>query len=94
MLAKYKIEYAIPFKRQDQPHDYLTNDPVACEEFLTELLERGYKIRGILHEGVALPKVDFDRLIKTAAGVLATNHICKSLGVDRVEAHHRFGSPA
>lgn len=94
MLAKYKIEYAIPFNRHEQPHHHLTNDPVACEEFLTELLERGFKINDVSHEGVSLPKVEFDKLIKTAAGVLATNHICKSLGVDRVEAHHRFGSPA
>ena len=94
MLAKYKIEYAIPFNRHDQPHHHLTNDPVACEEFLTELLERGFKIKDVFHEGVSLPKVDFDKLIKTATGVLATNHICKSLGIDRVEAHHRFGSPA
>jgi hypothetical protein len=94
MLAKYKIEYAIPFKRHDEPHHYLTNDPVACEEFLTELLERGFKIKAVLHDGAALPNVDFDKLIKTAAGMLATNHICKSIGVDRAEAHHRFGSPA
>lgn len=94
MLAKYKVEYAISFNRHEQPHDYLTDDPVACEEFLTELLERGFKIKAVLHEGVALPKVDLDKLINTAAGMLATNHICKSLGVDRVEAHHRFGVPA
>ena len=94
MLAKYKIEYAIPFKRHDEPHHYLTNDPVTCEEFLTELLERGFKIKAVLHDGAALPTVDFDKLIKTAAGMLATNHICKSIGVDRAEAHHRFGSPA
>lgn len=94
MLAKYKVEYAIPFKRHDEPHQYLTNDPVACEEFLTELLERGFKIKAILHDGAALPTADFDKLIKTAAGMLAANHLCKSLGVDRAEAHHRFGSPA
>lgn len=94
MLAKYKIEYAVPFQRHDQPHQHLTNDPVACEEFLTELLERGFKISAILHDGVALPKVDFDRMIKTAAGILVTNHICRSLGIDSVEANHRFGSPA
>ncbi len=94
MLAKYKIDYAIPFPRHDQPHHFLTNDPVACEEFLTELLERGFKITGILHEGVALPKVDSDRMIKTAAGVLTTKRICHSLNIDTAEAHHRFGSPA
>lgn len=94
MLAKYKIEYAIPFHRHDEPHHYLTNDPVTGEEFLTELLERGFKITGISHEGVALPKVEFDKMIKTAAGILATKHICRSLGIDSAEAHHRFGSPA
>jgi hypothetical protein len=94
MLTKYKVEYAIPFSRHDQPHEHLTDDPVACEEFLTELLERGFKIKAVLHQGVVLPKVEFDKMIKTAAGMLSTNHICRSLGIDRVEAHHRFGSPA
>lgn len=94
MIAKYKIEYAVPFKRHEQGHHYLTDDPVAGEEFLTELLERGFKITSILHEGVALPRVDSDRMIKTAAGILATKHICRSLGIDTAEAHHRFGFPA
>ena len=33
-------------------------------------------------------------MVKTAAGLLATKHICRSLGIDSAEAHHRFGSPA
>jgi hypothetical protein len=94
MLAKYKVEYAIPFRRHDQPQQHLTNDPVACEDFLTELIERGIKITGIVHDGVALSRTDFDRMIKTAAGVLMTRQICRSLGIDTAEAHHRFGSPA
>ncbi len=94
MLAKYNIEYAVPFKRHDQPHHHITDDPVACEEFLTELLERGFKITNILHDGVALPKAEFDGMIKMAAGVLAKRHICRSLGIDTVAAHDRFGSPA
>lgn len=98
MLAKYNIEYVIPFRRNNQEHaqaqHYLTGDPVACEEFLSELLERGLTIKSVSHEGVALPQVEFDRMIKTAAGMLATRHICRSLGVDNAEAHHRFGSPA
>ena len=32
-------------------------------------------------------------MIKTAAGMLETRHLCRSLGIDTVEAHHRFGSP-
>jgi len=94
MMAKYKIEYSIPFNRHAEHLHYLTNDPVACEEFLTELLEGKFKIRNVLHEGVELPRVDFDRMIKTAAGVLAAKHICTALGIDSTEARHRFGSPA
>lgn len=94
MLPKYKIEYAIAFHGHEQTHYYVTDDPVACEQFLTELLERGFKIRAILHQGATVPKADFDKLIKTAAGILATNHICKSLDIDKAEAHHRFGMPA
>lgn len=94
MLAKYKIDYAIPFHSHDEPHHYLTNDPVSGEEFLSELLERGLKIKGISHEGVALPNAETDMMIKTAAGIMAARHICRSLGIDSVEARHRFGSTA
>lgn len=37
-----------------------TNGPIGCEEFLPGFLERGFKIKGNSHEGVALPKVDSD----------------------------------
>jgi hypothetical protein len=94
MLAKYNVEYAVPFHRGEQSHHHLTNDPVACEEFLAELLERGLHIKGVSHEGVSLPAHEFDKLIKTASGMVVSRHICHSLGIDTVEAHHRFGSPA
>jgi hypothetical protein len=94
MIAKYKIEFAIPFGGHDQPHYYLTNDPVTCEGFLAELLERGFKITAVLHEGVALPSADFDKMLKTAGGMLMTKQICRSLGIDHSEAHKRFGSVA
>ena len=98
MIAKYNIEYAIPLQGRDHSHEqtqhHLTDDPVICEAFLSELLERGITIKSVSHEGVALPQNEFDRMIKTAAGMLATRHICRSLGVDSVEANHRFGSPA
>ena len=94
MIAKYKIEYGIKFHGHTQSHHYLTNDPVACEQFLSELLERGFQISGVYHEGVELPKHESDKMIKTAAGMLATRHLCASLGIDTIEAHHRFGSPA
>ena len=94
MLPKYKIDYSIQFNRHTQSQHYLTDDPVACEQFLVELLDRGFKIDAILHEGVALPQHEFDKMVKTAAGMLATRHLCTSLGLDTVEAHKRFGSPA
>jgi hypothetical protein len=94
MLAKYKIEYGIKFHGHTQKHHHQTDDPVVAEQFLSELLERGFAIDGIAHEGVALPRNESDRMIKTAAGMLATRHICASLGIDTIEAHHRFGSPA
>lgn len=94
MLPKYKIDYSIEFKRHFQDYHYATEDPVAVEEFLVDLLERGFRIREIIHEGIPLPKHEFDRMIKTAAGMLATRRICTALGIDSAEAHHRFGSPA
>ena len=94
MLAKYKIEYGIKFHGHTQKHHHLTDDPVAAEQFLCDLLERGFQIDGVSHEGAPLPRNESDRMIKTAAGMLATRHICASLGIDTVEAHHRFGSPA
>ncbi len=38
MIAKYKIEYGIKFHGHTQSHDYHTDDPVTCEQFLSELL--------------------------------------------------------
>ena len=94
MLSKYKIDYAISFHGHEQDHHYLTDDPVVCEQVLSGLLERGMRIKRISHEGVELPRPESDRLIKTAIGMLATRHLCASLGIDTSEAHHRFGSPA
>jgi hypothetical protein len=94
MLAKYKVEYAISFHGHDQHHHFLTDDPVACEGFLAQLLERGFKIKEVLHQGVALPQPEFDRLVRTAAGILSTQLICRSLGIDSDEAHRRFGVPS
>jgi hypothetical protein len=94
MLPKYTIEYTAQFRRHAQPNHYSTDDPVACEEFVEELLERGFAIRAIKHEGVDLPKPEFDRFVKTAAGMLASKHICASLGIKADEEKFRFGFTA
>ena len=67
---------------------------MACEQFLTELLERGHRIRGIHHEGVELPRVDSDRMIKTAASMLAAKRICIALAIKPEEERYRFGFTA
>jgi hypothetical protein len=94
MLPKYTVEYSVHFNRHMQTNHYSTDDPVACEEFLVELLEHGFRICSLHHEGVDLPKPEFDRFVKNAAGILASKHICASLGIDSDEAHTRFGTPA
>ena len=94
MLPKYTIEYTTQFRKHAQLNHHSTDDPVACEEFLEELLERGFAIRGIRHEGVGLPKIDFDRLVKNAAGMLASKRICASLGIKPDEEKYRFGFTA
>lgn len=94
MIPKYSIEYTVTFRKQDFMHHLATDDPVAAEEFIEELLERGCKIRDIRHDGVELPRKDFDKLIKTAASMLAARRICDSLGIKPEEEHHRFGFTA
>ena len=40
MIPKYTVEYTAQFKKHAHPNHYTTDDPVACEEFVEELLER------------------------------------------------------
>ncbi|MEW6302409.1 MAG: hypothetical protein AB1705_03000 [Verrucomicrobiota bacterium] len=94
MIAKYHVEYAVRFSKHEQVSHYQTDDPVACEQFLVELLERGLKIRDIKHDGVSLPRTDFDGLLKNAAGMLAAKHLCASLDMEPEEEHFRFGFAA
>ena len=91
MLPKYTIEYAARVREHAPTTHYGTDDPVACEEFLNELLDRGYRIRGIKHDGVDLPASDFDRMMKTAAGMAAAKRLCTSLGITSEEEKYRFG---
>ena len=94
MIPKYTIEYTTKFRKHTQTNHYSTDDPVACEQFVEELLERGFPIHGIKHEGLDLPKHEFDRIVKTAAGMLASNRICASLGIKPEEEKYRFGFTA
>ena len=94
MLPKYKIEYGVPFRNHTQNFHYETDDPVACEDFLSQLLERDFRVLEIKHDGEPLPKREFDRLVKAAANLLAAKHICASLNIKPEEEHFRFGFAA
>ena len=94
MLPKYTVEYTSKLRKQPLVNHYSTDDPVACEEAIEELLERGLRIRAIKHEGLDLPQLDFDKMVKTAAGMLASKSICASLGIKPEEERFRFGFAA
>jgi hypothetical protein len=94
MIPKYTIEYSVPVRKHALASHYSTDDPVACVEFLKELLERGLRVLSLKHEGVELPRADGDKLIKTAAGMLAADRVCTSLGIRPEEEHFRFGFAA
>ena len=94
MIPKYTIEYSTKLDRPPVTSHYGTDDPVACEEFLVELLERGWRIEGIKHEGVPLSRNDADGMIHRAAGMLTSKHLQTSLGLDAEQTHYRFGTPA
>lgn len=63
-------------------------------KFVQELLERGFAIRAIKHEGLELSKNEFDRVVKTAAGMLTSKRICASLEIKAEAEKHRFGFTA
>lgn len=94
MLPKYTVEYTTKIRKQPQINHYSTDDPVTCEEAIEELLEMGVQIRAIKHEGLDLPKQDFDKMVKTAAAMLASKTICASLGIKPEEERYRFGFAA
>jgi hypothetical protein len=94
MLAKYNIEYSIQFKRHSTSYHHFTDDPVACVEFLLELLEHHLQVKAIRHEGVEMPKAESDTMIKKAAGMLASKVICSALNISPEEEHYRFGFTA
>lgn len=94
MLPKYTIEYTTQLRKHNPITHFSTDDPITCQEFVEELLERKFPICAIKHDGLDLPKHEFDRIVKTAAGMLASSHICASLGIKAEEEKFRFGFTA
>ena len=96
MLKKYSIDYSLQLRKHSQPerHQYVTDDPVACEEFLQHLLEHGMGLQAIRHEGAELPKADFDRMVKVAVSGAASRMICSTHNIKPEEERFRFGFAA
>ena len=94
MIPKYTIEYSMRLRSRGQHSRFDTDDPVAASEVLEDLLERGFHIDCIKHEGATMPARDSDKMIKTAAGMLAAKHVCSSLGISPEEERFRFGFTA
>lgn len=94
MIPKYTVEYATQFRKHAQTAHYSSDDPVTFEGFLSELLDRGFVIQSIKHEGVDLPRVDFDKMVRGAANLVASSKICASLGIKPEEERFRFGFAA
>jgi hypothetical protein len=94
MLSKYNIEYAVPFRTGILMNHHQTDDPVAAEQFLAELMEHGYKVREIKHEGMTLSPKEFNRMVKSAANMLVSQRICAALDIKPEEERFRFGFAA
>lgn len=93
MLPKYTIEYISNLVKGEISH-CSTDDPVACEQYLKDMLDRGERVFTIKHEGLDLPKVEQDRLVRNAAAMLASERICASLDIKPEEEKYRFGFTA
>jgi len=94
MIPKYQIEFSLDFDKGIGLSHHQTDDPVACEEFLKLLLEKRVRIVAVKHEGLPLEGKQLDRMLKTAAGMLAAEHLCASLGLTAEEERYRFGFAA
>jgi hypothetical protein len=94
MIPKYTVEYSVRLRKHAHSAHQSTDDPVACEEIVAELLDRGFAVRAIKHEGVDLPRPEFDKVVRNAANLLASKKICDSLGLKAEEERFRFGFAA
>lgn len=94
MLAKYRIVFDVDPHHRAAPAQFTTDDPVAAEAFVADLIERRQRIREILHEGVALAGKEFDHLVKLGAQMVASRHLQATFGISGAEVNARFGLPA
>ncbi|HSI64940.1 MAG TPA: hypothetical protein VLE43_17570 [Candidatus Saccharimonadia bacterium] len=94
MIAKYDIDYTVFPEHNSKISSHRTDDPVAAEEFLMQLLVSGARIHGIKHEGIALERVQQDGMLRAAAERLCTQLLSRAVHIDSAETKHRFGFAA
>ncbi|HVW22101.1 MAG TPA: hypothetical protein VHC86_12880 [Opitutaceae bacterium] len=96
MLKTYTIEYSLRLRRRfpSERQFFYTDDPLACEDAVQDLLERGALIHTVKHDGADLPPAEFDRVVKVAASAIAAARICASLHIKPEEERFRFGFTA
>jgi hypothetical protein len=96
MLKQYTVEYSFQNRKHSPPphQEYYVDDVVEVENFVQDLLARGMGVHAIKREGAEVPKVEFDRIVKVAAGEVAARLICASLHIKPDEERFRFGFAA
>jgi hypothetical protein len=94
MLTKFTIEYTRHPHSNEPAGTHRTDDPIEAEEFLMQLLHAHSRILAIKHEGVAIERAQFDRMLKVAGERLIAEMLRHALDIDAAEVRHRFGFAA
>jgi hypothetical protein len=94
MLIKFTIEYTRHPHSNEPAGTHRTNDPIEAEEYLMQLMHARSRILSVKHEGVEIPRVQFDRMMKVAGERLVSEMFCHALDIDTAESRHRFGLAA
>jgi hypothetical protein len=94
MLAKFSIDYVMFPQHNQCVSNHPTDDPVEAEEVLMHLLLSQAQIKAIRHDGVALTRHQFDRMLKIAAERIVSELLIESLHIDAEEVKDRFGFAA
>jgi len=91
MLKKFAIDYIAFPQHNTRVFTHQTDDPIEAEDFLMHLLTSRTHIKEIRHEGAALTRHQFDRMIKVAAERIASALVREALKLDAAEVKDRFG---
>jgi hypothetical protein len=94
MLAKFSIDYVVIPQHNQRVSSHPTNDPVEAAEVLMHLLLSQAQIKSIRHDGVVLPRPQFDRMLKVAAERIVSELLRESLHIEAEEVKERFGFAA